>query len=98
MPFIVDSPANPIDLHVRRKFAELIPKLTSQFIAFTISSEREGFLTPLETAMQGKPIQYLTLFQKDRRNWKASPRMSNTCVKAWMACVSLGEIFTVNSM
>jgi DNA sulfur modification protein DndD len=64
LPFIVDSPANPIDLHVRKKVAELIPKLTSQFIAFTISSEREGFLTPLEAAMKGKSIQYLTLFRK----------------------------------
>jgi DNA sulfur modification protein DndD len=41
LPFIVDSPAGPIDLRVRREVAALIPQLTSQFIAFTISSERE---------------------------------------------------------
>lgn len=63
LPFVVDSPANPIDLHVRRKVAELIPKLTNQFIAFTISSERQGFLEPLESSAM-EPIQYLTLFRK----------------------------------
>ncbi len=64
LPFIVDSPANPIDLRVRSKVAELIPRLTNQFIAFTISSERDGFLTPLEHATVKDGIQYLTLFRK----------------------------------
>ena len=40
LPFIVDSPANPIDLEVRANVAELVPKLSHQFIAFTISSEK----------------------------------------------------------
>jgi hypothetical protein len=62
LPFIVDSPANPIDLRVRTKVAELIPKLTKQFIAFTISSERQGFVAPLESASRGL-IQFLTLFR-----------------------------------
>ncbi len=66
LPFVVDSPANPIDLRVRSKVAELIPKLTHQFIAFTISSERVGFLVPLESAAE-KPIQYLTMFRKGDR-------------------------------
>jgi len=63
LPFIVDSPANPIDLRVRAKVAELIPRLTGQFIAFTISSERQGFLTPLEREAKNR-IQYITLFRK----------------------------------
>jgi hypothetical protein len=63
LPFIVDSPANPIDLRVRAKVAELIPRLANQFIAFTISSERQGFVGPLEQAA-GAPLQYLTLFRK----------------------------------
>ena len=62
LPFVVDSPANPIDLRVRAKVAELIPRLTPQFIAFTISSEREGFLKPLESVV-GDGIQYITLFR-----------------------------------
>jgi len=63
LPFVVDSPAGPIDLKVRERVAQLIPKLASQFIAFTISTEREGFLEPLETIAPGQ-IQYLTLFRK----------------------------------
>ena len=65
LPFIVDSPANPIDLEVRAKVAELVPKLSHQFIAFTISSEREGFLPSLETASANGDIQYITMFRKD---------------------------------
>lgn len=63
LPFVVDSPANPIDLKVRANVAKLIPRLAEQFIAFTISSERQGFLAPLEKAAEGG-IQYLTLFRK----------------------------------
>jgi DNA sulfur modification protein DndD len=63
LPFVVDSPANPIDLRVRERVAELIPQLGSQFIAFTISSERQQFLIPLEGKAK-RPIQYLTLFRR----------------------------------
>lgn len=63
LPFVVDSPANPIDLTVRSKVAELIPRLSRQFIAFTISSERQGFLPSLEQSAKGN-IQYLTLFRR----------------------------------
>jgi hypothetical protein len=63
LPFVVDSPANPIDLKVRKQVAKLVPLLTSQFIGFTISSEREGFIKPLEEASKNG-IQFLTLFRK----------------------------------
>lgn len=63
LPFIVDSPANPLDLAVRPRVGELIPSLGSQFVAFTISSEREGFLPSLERAAPGD-IQYITLFRQ----------------------------------
>jgi DNA sulfur modification protein DndD len=63
LPFVVDSPANPIDLRVRTKVAELIPKLTRQFVAFTISSERQSFVAPMEQS-SGKPVQFLTLFRR----------------------------------
>lgn len=68
LPFIVDSPANPIDLEVRANVAELVPKLSHQFIAFTISSEREGFLPSLETASADDDIQYITMFRKDMQS------------------------------
>jgi len=63
LPFVVDSPANPIDLSVRAKIGELIPSLTDQFIAFTISSERAGFIGNLSTAASGD-VQYITLFRR----------------------------------
>ena len=42
LPFVVDSPANPIDYDIRPKIGELAPNLTNQFIAFVISSERRA--------------------------------------------------------
>lgn len=63
LPFIVDSPAGPIDLEIRPHIGRLVPKLTKQFVAFTISSEREGFVNALEENSQ-QPIQYLTIFRK----------------------------------
>lgn len=61
-PLIVDSPANPIDQGVRRKIGRLIPELCSQFVAFTINTERPGFVDTLETA--AKDVTFLTLFRK----------------------------------
>lgn len=64
LPFIVDSPANPIDFDIRTSIGSLIPHLTEQFIAFMISSERERFLDAMKK-IRGTKIQYLTLFRKD---------------------------------
>ncbi|NDU74014.1 hypothetical protein GWI34_15410 [Actinomadura sp. DSM 109109] len=63
IPFVVDSPAGPIDLAVRPEIAKLVPKLTGQFIAFTISSERAGFVSPLMLASQSE-VQFLTVFRQ----------------------------------
>ena len=62
-PFVVDSPAGPIDLHIRPKIGRLIPSLTEQFIAFTISSERPGFVDELKQA-SSEELQFITLFRK----------------------------------
>lgn len=74
LPFIVDSPAGPIDMSIRKNAARLFPQLSHQLIAFTISTERDGFLDPLEKAMSklGKNIQYLTMFRKGRPGLDAS--------------------------
>lgn len=61
-PFVVDSPAGAIDLEIRTRIAELVPKLTAQFIAFTISSERQGFGDQFLAKRSG--TQYFTLFRK----------------------------------
>ncbi|MGW7314624.1 hypothetical protein [Streptomyces sp. NPDC054865] len=63
LPFIVDSPANPIDLASRSRIGPLIPQLTRQFIAFTISSEREQFVPRLKQSCDGE-VQFITLFRK----------------------------------
>ena len=63
LPFVVDSPAGPLDHPKRSAVASLIPKLAPQFIAFVISTERDGFQDKLEQSSRS-PIQYLTLFRK----------------------------------
>jgi DNA sulfur modification protein DndD len=62
LPFVVDSPAGPLDLNVRPEVARLVPKLCKQFVAFTISSERDKFVEPLAKAVSGN-VQYMTLFR-----------------------------------
>lgn len=59
-PFVVDSPVGPLDNSVREQVGALIPGLGRQFIAFTISSERGGFVSGLES-MGADRIQFLTI-------------------------------------
>lgn len=61
-PLVVDSPAGALDTDVKSEIGALIPALCSQFVAFTIDSEREGFVTALEKS--GKPIKFMTLLRK----------------------------------
>lgn len=61
-PLVVDSPANPIDGDVRERIGTLIPELTTQFVGFTINTERPGFVPALERAAGS--VKYLTLFRK----------------------------------
>lgn len=75
LPFIVDSPAGPIDLAVRPKIGELIPKLTGQFVAFTISSERASFVPRLKNASRNG-IHCITLFRKGSSELEATARAS----------------------
>ena len=63
LPFVVDSPAGAIDFDIRQKIGELIPNLTNQFIAFTISSERATFVDSLKEASSGN-LQFITLFDR----------------------------------
>jgi len=64
LPFVLDSPVAPIDGAIRPTIGKLLPRLTGQIIAFTISTEREGFLKPLEREMRDCKVQYLTLFRR----------------------------------
>jgi hypothetical protein len=79
LPFVVDSPANPIDFDIRANIGELVPKLTGQFIAFMISSEREKFLASLKKASNGD-IQYVTLFRKGASHLESRAAANPSCV------------------
>lgn len=63
LPFVVDSPANPIDLAVRDTIGQLVPKLSEQFIAFMISSERDRFMDGIKRTTDS-PIHFETVFRK----------------------------------
>jgi DNA sulfur modification protein DndD len=72
LPFVVDSPAGPLDHPKRAAAARLIPRISGQFIAFVISTERDGFIDNLKLPC-AEDIQYLTLFRKgDRQLEKAA--------------------------
>lgn len=73
LPFVVDSPANPIDLAIRTQIADLVPRLSHQFIAFTISSERERFVDVLERNAR-EDIRFLTLFRRGPQDLEQAAR------------------------
>ena len=60
--------------------AELIPRLAPQFIAFTISSERQGFVPNMEQACR-RPIQYITLFRKGAMDLEEAARRGSRSVR-----------------
>ena len=91
-PFLVDSPAGPIDLAVRPKIGELIPNLTGQFIAFTISSERERFIVPLKRASD-TDIQFLTLFRKGSDELHEAAYQSGPVLETDDGLIVAGEKF-----
>lgn len=61
-PLVVDSPAGPLDEGVRRRIGRLLPDLCTQFVGFTINTERPGFVDSLERNV--KDIAFVTLFRK----------------------------------
>ena len=63
-PLVVDSPAGSLDTSVRRQIGGLLPSLCSQFVGFTINTERVGFVDALENNVDD--IVFLTLFRKTR--------------------------------
>ena len=80
LPFVVDSPANPIDLAIRPNIGALVPKLTGQFVAFMISSERENFLAQLKNSGRGD-TQFITLFRKGAADYETTASAHPSCVK-----------------
>jgi len=92
LPFIVDSPANPIDYDIRSKIGQLAPALAEQFIAFVISSEREKFLPSLQRATD-KEIKYITLFRKGATRHEDKAAQQPGCVQTSDSFQVVSEAF-----
>lgn len=92
LPFVVDSPAGAIDLAVRPKIGQLIPSLTGQFIAFTISSEREQFVEPLRRA-SSEEVQFVTLFRKGPSEIESRAKTFDLCKETVDGLNVSGEAF-----
>src|SRR6185369_2737644 len=91
LPFVVDSPAGAIDLSVRPRIGELVPKLSKQFVAFTISSERDKFLEGLRRTTKG--VQYVTLFHKGPKEVQARAKASGSFEETADGILVRGEKF-----
>lgn len=92
LPFIVDSPAGPIDLAIRPKIGNLIPQLTDQFVAFTISSEREKFVSALKKKSESS-IQYLTVFKSGNNDLEEDIKQEQDCTQTQDGYIVEGENF-----
>jgi len=92
LPFIVDSPAGPIDLAIRPKIGNLIPQLTDQFVAFTISSEREKFVSALKKE-SGNSIQYLTVFKSGNEELEEDVKQEQEFTQTLDGYIVEGEVF-----
>lgn len=57
-PFVVDSPAAPLDLNMRREIARVMPGLFHQMIVFVTSGEMHGFA---ETYFERDNVKYFTI-------------------------------------
>lgn len=62
LPFVVDSPAGPIDVRTRQSVALLLPKMFPQLIMFVQSGEREGFV---EAFYEREDVRYVTCWRED---------------------------------
>jgi len=61
LPFIVDSPAGPIDIETRKSVSKLLPQMFPQLIMFVQSGEREGFV---EAFYERSDVLYLTCWRE----------------------------------
>ena len=92
LPFVVDSPANPIDLAVRDTIGQLVPKLSEQFIAFMISSERDRFVDGIKRTTRAE-IQFETVFRKGATELEELAGEFSTCDESRDGLRVSGETF-----
>ncbi|MDR2720508.1 MAG: hypothetical protein LBC03_06885 [Nitrososphaerota archaeon] len=67
LPFIVDTPAAPLDLGVRREVSKILPELFEQLVVFITSGERNGFA---DRFYSGKDECLFLTVSKDGSNMK----------------------------
>jgi len=91
IPFIVDSPAGPLDLDVRSEISALVPKLSGQFIAFLISSELQNFTKPLSKNCDD--IQYLTIFRRGLDDYDQSAKKQKSHMETADGFIVMGQNF-----
>ena len=91
LPFVVDSPAGAIDLTIRREIGRLVPRLAEQFVAFTISSERQGFVPTLEA--EAGDLLFLTLFRKGNGDLDALARQETEMTESVDGFLIRGRTF-----
>ena len=95
LPFVVDSPAGPIDFDVRPEIANLVPKLSKQFVAFVISSEREKFVSHVKEACN-KPLKYITQFHKGPKQLERIAKKESSYSETFDGICVQGEEFFNN--
>ena len=61
LPFVVDSPAGPIDVETRQSVSTLLPEMFPQLIMFVQSGERAGFV---ESFYERNDVQYVTCWKE----------------------------------
>jgi len=65
LPFIVDTPAGPLDLEVRAEVAELLPELFDQLVIFITSAEKPSFG---EKFYDRKNVRFMTVWKDKQKN------------------------------
>lgn len=94
-PLVVDSPSGSLDDHVRKQVGRMIPALCEQFVAFTISTERDHFLPALE-AIVGPSIVYLTAFRAAPGTQQMLEHLPASAVRTVDGVVVPGRDYFVN--
>jgi DNA sulfur modification protein DndD len=66
-PFVVDAPVTALDGRVRMQVAQIIPRVSAQFVTFILDTEKPNFVPVLEQHY-GDDLLYLTAFEDSEKN------------------------------
>jgi DNA sulfur modification protein DndD len=74
LPFIVDSPATPLDASSGYQLSKLLVKSHRQFIGFMTSRDKVGFI---DGFIETKDVRYSTHFRDDSEHWSDEVKDNN---------------------